>query len=161
ALLASSDAFNISLSPEWLNAILSSKNVSFDSRVLVASRDGKVSGLLPYYTSTVPMFGVPMTMIGMGGNLMSYHHEIVATEGQLELLRACLVDRGRSWDVFSAFLLQPDGKTAQVLKTLCSELGGVLVRYPAESSPYLPITVSWDEFLATKSNKFRHNRKRE
>src|SRR5262245_52146217 len=75
-LLASSYKLNISLSPGWLNAILSSKDVAVTLRVLVARRDEEVVGLFPYYSNTVRMFGVPMTMIEIGGNLMSYHQEI-------------------------------------------------------------------------------------
>jgi len=160
SLLVSGD-FHLSLSPEWVNAIASSRNVTSRLRVLVAQRDGKVLGLLPYYVGRIRIFGVPITVVEPAGNLLSYHQEIVAAQCQLELLQACLGDAKREWHLFVAAGLQPDGPTAQALRAVQRELGSTLLRYPVESSPYLPINVTWEQFMASKSRKFRYNRQRE
>jgi hypothetical protein len=103
---------------------------------------------------------VPLTIVELAGNLLSYHQEIVATDCQLELLRACLERAVPKWHVFIAAGLQSNGPTADAVRAIAGEVGSTLLRYSVESSPYLPINTSWEQFLGSKSANFRHNRKR-
>jgi len=159
-LLTSGD-FNLSLSPEWLKAICSGLNVPRTPNVLVAQRREEVLGFLPYYITAGRLLGVPMTIVELGGNLLSYHQEIVAMECHLELLRECLGRAAPKWHLFIASSIRRDGPTADAMRSLADEVGGTLLRYSADASPYLPINMSWEQFLSSKSAKFRHNRKRE
>src|SRR5438477_9493019 len=67
---------NISLSPEFLGAAAAGAAVNDRMRVLTANEGDRVLGILPFIVRTTRMYGVPLVIIDLGGNLLSYHHEV-------------------------------------------------------------------------------------
>ena len=56
---------------------------SFSSRirVLVGQRKGRLVGVLPYFSTKIRMFGIPLNVLDLSGNrFVTYHQEIVADD---------------------------------------------------------------------------------
>lgn len=154
--LLQENGYNLSLSPEWINAIAYARGLRDQLRVLIAQRNNVVLGILPFYVHTIRMYGLHMTTYELAGNLVSYHQEIISKGCEKELLRALLVGHKRKWHVFSANLCH-NGSTAQAIHAICKSTGNPLITYPGESSPYLSIDVDWEDYLKLKSRNFRYN----
>src|SRR5262249_52941035 len=84
--------FNISLAPDFLQAAALRHGRADSLRVLVDRVGGEIVGLLPFYSSPSRAFSIPVSMLSLGGNLVSYHHEIVSLGRQRQLLRALLCE---------------------------------------------------------------------
>jgi CelD/BcsL family acetyltransferase involved in cellulose biosynthesis len=151
--------YNISLAPEFVKAASASVGLTDSMRVLVAHHGADAVGFMPFHRVKTRMMGVPMTMLRLAGNLIAYHHELVALDCHAELLRACFRDTGR-WHVFCAESIPVDGPTCRALHQVAREVGSSLVTYPNDVAPYLPIAQTWDQFLAGRSGNFRYNLKR-
>lgn len=152
--------FNISLAPEFVKAAAASVGVAAQVRVLTAHRGSELVGVIPFVPDTSRMFSVPMKTLSLAGNLISYHHEVAALDCQEELLRALLCDPARNWHVLRMENVPVDGPTCRALHKLAREERFALVSYRGDVAPYLPITLSWEQFLASKSGNFRSNLKR-
>ena len=151
---------NISLAPEFVRAAAASVGLLDKVRVLAAHCGSELVGVMPFVPTATKMFAIPMKVLSLAGNLVSYHHELVAPDCQTELLRACLRDPKRSWHVLQMDNVPVDGPTGQALRRLAHEERFALVAYSGDVAPYLPIAQSWDQFLASKSGNFRSNLKR-
>jgi len=150
---------NLYLSPDWINAIASAHNYIAKLRALVAHKHNRIVGILPYQVETVKMFGIPMKKIALAG-MSGYHQDIVAEDRQ-ELLRALFAKYSESrWHVFQTAGLVAGSNATKAVKNIARDMGGHLLVYPGESSPYLRINTSWEEFLASKSGNFRYTLKR-
>lgn len=158
--LLTDGAFDLSSAPEFIGAAAASMGLTNAMRVLVASDGDEVLGVLPFFLKTTRMYGVPLTIINLGGNLVSYHHEIVAKGCQLELLRACLTDRNRPWHALCLAEVPTAGATAAALDQIAKELSSAHLIYPGDAAPHLPISEPWDQYLAHQSGSFRYNLKR-
>lgn len=152
--------YNLSMAPEFIRASAGSVGRLEQMRVLRATRGGVLVGALPFFVEATRMYGMPMRKIGLGGNLIAYHHEITAPGLEAQMLRALLSDGRRPWDVFCAESLTRGGPTIEALRCVASDVGSVLVNYPADVSPYLPITQTWEQYLGNRSSNFRYNLKR-
>ncbi len=152
--------FNISLAPEFIKASAASVGMADRVRVVVAQRGSALVGVMPFIPSQARMLSVPMNMLGLAGNLISYHHELVAPGCQAEMLRACLGDPKRRWHVLCMENVPVDGPTSQALDSVARELGFAHVSYAGDVAPYVPIDQTWEQFLAARSSSFRYNLKR-
>jgi CelD/BcsL family acetyltransferase involved in cellulose biosynthesis len=157
--LVDNGGFDYSLSPEWTGIAASSLSFAERLRVLVAYENGRVCGVLPYFLNRTAIWGVPITTLELAGNkLVSYHQEIVATDCQAALLGVLL--KSHKWHLFAAEGLPVGGPTANAVRAQLAEFGDVLLTFPGERSPYLPITTDWEAFCKARSQKFRYNLKR-
>src|SRR5262245_6102360 len=150
--------FNISLTPEFVQAAAAGAGVSDRVSVLTAHEDGQLRGVLPFMVGTAEMYGLPLVMIDLAGNLLSYHHEIAAQGCELALLRACL--SGRRWHVLRVEGVPDEGSTHCALHALARERASAMVLYPGGAAPHLEIRQSWSEYLAGKPGSFRYTLQR-
>jgi hypothetical protein len=156
ALVRSSGA-NPSLDPRWMDAVLRSHARTGEAFVAAAHEGDALVGALPFLETRVRLRGLSLNAVDLASNLVSYHPEIVGTR-PTELLEATLAHAhaGR-WDLLRIDNAPDDAATVQALRAVAARLRAKTLTRPGESSPYIAIDSGWDEFLATRSKKFRAN----
>lgn len=141
------------------------RSFALDRKLLVVCiHDGdELIGIAPFQVSLLPMHGKVLRQLSFLGapwevdrpRFLFRRH----AEGCAEAAAHALLARREQWDVIW-FHEQDAGNGA--LETFCTTLArrGVLHgRVPSSSCPYLTFTGSWEQLLATKSQKFRKNLK--
>jgi len=160
--LACKCGLNASMTPEWINtsfAALATKPQVLE--VFASLNEGLVTGLIPFYYTKTRMHGLPIKLIGLAGNYASYHQEIISLNQHSEILNALLLKK-QEWQVFQAENVPNNGPTANALRSIAKTYGHTLLEYPGDASPYIEVNHhSFEEYLSTKTKKFRYNRKKE
>jgi CelD/BcsL family acetyltransferase involved in cellulose biosynthesis len=156
--LVASTGLNPSLDPRWLDAVVRSHGL--DGRVVVAARHSgdALVGVLPFVLSRERTHGVPLRVVDVCSNFVSYHPQIVAAREHEELVSDVLefAHEGR-WDILRVNNTPDDGPTGELLATLARRRRAQLMIQPGERSPYIVVEGSWDAFLAARSKKLRAN----
>lgn len=149
------ERLNPSLHPKWISAIASSVGKTEDIRVLIRVENNTLTGAIPYLVTRRRVLGIPVAYLEFTSNLVSYHAEVVARSDPREIVEE-LLSHSVHWHILHAANLRPDGTTASTIRSISKHIGGQLLVYPIDSSPYLPITGDWESFLASKNKKFRY-----
>ncbi|MGH6636434.1 MAG: GNAT family N-acetyltransferase [Gammaproteobacteria bacterium] len=150
---------NISMHPNWVAAIANAKGVSDHIEVFLCWDNARLVAAIPYYTREVKQYGLPLRAIDLAGNLVCYHHEILARQDRATIVKA-LLSKHEDWDIFCMGNVLSQGATEMALRELREDIGSALVTRSGESSPYISIQKGWDAFLAEKSGNFRSQLKR-
>jgi CelD/BcsL family acetyltransferase involved in cellulose biosynthesis len=154
--LVSTLDLNPSLDPGWLGVSAASLAGGVgDLSVLMATDADGLNAVVPFFVRRSRMFGVPLVTIELGSNLMSYHAEFVGTPDPAAIVGA-LLETVPKWDVLHLANFSEGGRGVAALRRVATDLGLPLQELPGEQSPYLPITGSWEQFLASKGKKFRY-----
>ena len=129
--------------------------------VLCVYRDDQLLGIAPFQTSSRRIFGGLHHQLGFVGTRWEVDRPRLLCRGEPEELgevmaKALMLHRSR-WDLFELHEQEPnDPAMAAFMKELRRQ--GVLLGVTTDSiCPYLTFQDSWEEFLATKSKKFRKN----
>ncbi len=141
---------HLSLSPFWTEAIAVAQGNLGAIHILAGDQ-----GVLPYFIQPGRMYGLPVIRLELAGNLHSYHQEIPAVGDPYRLILELLATH--SWHVLHAGGINVQGPTDRALERIAAEIGAMLVRYPGERSPVLPISTDWETYLAGRSRNFRYN----
>jgi len=91
---------------------------------------------------------------------VSYDHEVVTSTSRRLLLESCLDSFNPHWEVLHVAKVLSSGPTAAALQEIGHTKGRTLHVFPDDSSPYLPIDQTWEEFLASRSKNFRYTLRR-
>lgn len=153
--LATELEINPSLRPEWTDLVLQNENTAAKSQILVGHRGGRLTSVMPFSVSATRMSGIPVRLVDMGSNAVSYHAEIIAS-GERVVTLAALLDRVPGWDVINIANVEQDGASAQAIQDYCQKSGARYIIYPVDYAPYVEISGSWDDFIAQKGKKFRY-----
>lgn len=157
-LMLETDA-NISMHPNWVTAIAEAKGISDQINVFLGFDNAELVAAIPYYTHEVKEYGLPLHAIELAGNLVCYHHEIVARQDHPMIVKALLAESG-DWDILRVENVLSQSATEAAFYQLGKNIGGALVTRSGESSPYISIQQGWDDFLSEKSANFRSQLKR-
>ena len=95
-----------------------------------------------------------------GSRLMAYHPTLVYQSSPDLLLRTILSLDGRSCDVLFVPSVPVGSETERVLDTYATANGVGVIRIPSVRSPYITISETWEQYLASKSSNFRYNLRR-
>lgn len=150
---------NLSMHPNWVAAIAAAKGLLDRITVFLAWNNAELVAAIPYYRSVLKEYGLALNAIELAGNLVCYHHEIVARGDYARVVTALLAANG-DWDVLCMKNVLSQSATAAAFSQLGQDLGNALVARSGESSPYIPIEKPWDIFLSEKSANFRSQLKR-
>jgi len=154
-------ALNPSLLPGWIAAIAASTDMLERLRVFALLKGEEVVGIVPYYRSRMRMTGVPIEVLNLASNLVSYHQEFVTLSDPNRLLHEFLSRFDEhGWNLLIVNNLPADGPAISALRDEARARRGVLVNYRSDSSPAMRLTGTWTDYLATKRKKFRYKIKR-
>jgi len=160
--LVAEAGLNPSLEPGWLGVAAASIGAGRQVQVLVQHAANGIHTLVPFFNSRRRMFGLPMTALELGSNLMSYHAALVAPPGAAAAALEALLSHAGRWDLLHAANIPVDSETAQAIEALARRLGTPLQVIPGDASPYLPLAGSWEQLIAGHNKKFRYKlRKRQ
>lgn len=153
--LVSSNGFNPSCLPRWVGIVekaLGSKGVAV-SVFVDRNPDGSIEGFVPYFINWKSIGGLPMRVLQLGTNRVSYHVELVAIDPTRTLARFLAFVQG--WDLFHAANVNVQAPTFKALQLVGTQYPFVNVA-KGESSPYVPLRDSWADLIASKGKKFRY-----
>lgn len=154
-LVAGTD-FNPSLLPDWIECALASTGEVVELRVfLELDHGGALTGVLPYFIHETRIMGIKARTLELGGNLVSYHQEIIASGGPMNILWKFL-EQVQGWDLVRMLNVPVDGETEKAAKALAGEMRMMHVLYPGESSPYMVVNGKWDDYISSKSKRHRY-----
>jgi CelD/BcsL family acetyltransferase involved in cellulose biosynthesis len=149
--------FNPTHHPRWLNAVLQSHDKAASAHVATTWNGSQLIGVFPFFAERASYHGVPLRTVAACTNLVSYHAELTALERHDELLDTALRHaHGGRWDRLEFSNVREPSRTTSLLRSLATP-GRTLIEENGERSPYVEITTSWDEFLKTRTKKFRAN----
>ncbi len=152
---------DLSVAPEW--SLIAADTAGLGSSLAVAALylpDGRLAGATVFVESTARMCGLSVRVRELPGNrLMAYHHELIGGHAA-ELLRAVADAVETPCDVMLVPSVERGGATDTATTRYAAARGARWERVPGVRSPYLKVTGSWDEYLATRSANFRQNLKR-
>ncbi|MGB1108747.1 MAG: GNAT family N-acetyltransferase [Gammaproteobacteria bacterium] len=155
--LVSATAANPCHHMDWLNAVIGTQGLSGRVRVFIQMEGGRLTGGIPYYRDTQRSAGVPVRTVQTVGNCISYHQTILS-EGNCAGLLNAFIEQLSDWDMLHLGNLISGDSSDHAARTAT----GISSRisYEGESSPFLRLTGSFDELLASKPKKFRYKFRR-
>lgn len=155
--LANSLGVNFSLHPDWTTITARSHGISENCRILPIYRGGRIVSVFPTVISQRQDLGLKLRMLDLVGNKVSYHNELVTRLEPEETIESLInVANFYGADVIHLANVADDSKLGTYLQadTQVHFLRSLAIT--GESSPYLPLSGTWDELLAKKPKKFRY-----
>jgi CelD/BcsL family acetyltransferase involved in cellulose biosynthesis len=151
-------AYNPSLGPDWLGATLAAWRLCSAARVAVVTHDENRLTILPFLVRRQSLLGLPLRAVDLCSNVFSYHAEIISSGDVASALSLVLSDRSfPPWDAFRLSNVPVDGATAASVRRLDRAAACGVSTRAAEASPFLRISGTWQEYLATRPKKVRAN----
>lgn len=149
---------NPSHDPRWMDAVVRSHGISDETRVAAWFQERELVGILPFRQTVVRRMGLPLRTVAPVTNLVSYHAGLIASCQAEQLLAETLRQAGAGgWDLLHFNNVPADSATGRTLEAFARQHGSTIITQPGETSPYIRITTDWDQFLATRTKKFRAN----
>jgi len=148
----------VSLSFEWIVSLWESHLNKEDAMVLLFRKEDRLVGIAPLYTEKIRTGVIPMTRIGLMSNLYCTHNDLIISEDKQDCLEAMFryFDKKRiKWDLFNFSDFINTSSSVDTIKDLSKKYGFVIKEIESDSSPYLPIKGSFEEFLAKKKRTKR------
>ncbi len=128
--------------------------------IQVVRANGRVTAIAPFMRETATMYGVPARGVRFIHNDHTPRTDvIIADDAEVwyrAIWRALRTDR-ETWDVLLLSQLERDSRTQQIVREYAAADRLRTGTWRSSDSPYLPITGTWDAYLATLSAKFRSN----
>lgn len=161
--LADSLEANFSLSPGWIEITARSHDIIDDVEVLTATSGQELLAAMPVIFSKARSCGVPLKILELVGNYVSYHHSLVTRLEAHDALRLVLdFAKSRRADVVHFAGVEDDSGLVEALRLADVRGESTVHRLPGEASPYLRLNLGWDALVASQPKKFRYKlRKRE
>lgn len=151
---------NPSLLPGWIECVARAFKCINEYRVFmltdVASKN--IIGIIPYYVKQRPAYGIKFKSMEFGGNLVSYHQEIISQDCQTVVFKEFLnyTQTTQQWDLLTINNLDVSGESFKAIVAHAQSHGLPQTAYANEKSPYLILAEDWNSLLASKVKKFRY-----
>ncbi len=148
---------NSSLYPDWTTITAESHDFAANVELLTAKIGGEMMGVFPTHVSKVRYWGLRLRSLGLVSNSVSYHNRLLSKLDP-RLAIELLVDHASRRDAAVIHLagIQDDAELAIYLVENPNTSEFRVITIPGEASPFLSLTGSWDELIASKSKKFRY-----
>jgi len=148
---------NPTQSIDWLNATAQSSKISPFLKVLTGWVSDELIGVIPFYVHTTCLLGFKLKTVELATNIISYHNELITKETHYEMLSALLnCEETEGWQLFKVSSTPDNSKTGIAIAQYSRNHHLIHITYKNESSPYLAINSSWEDFLASKPGDFRY-----
>jgi CelD/BcsL family acetyltransferase involved in cellulose biosynthesis len=146
---------NPSMHPDWMAATLSAHGLLSAARVTVVIQNGDVVGIIPFLVRKVGIAGFPIRCLDMCSNVLSYHAGLAAV-GDIDRIihEVCSSALLPAHDVIRFGNLVSGGPASVALNRVS---GRDVFSYPGERSPYIDMTMGWEEYLKSLPKKMRAN----
>ena len=128
--------------------------------IQVVRAHGRITAIAPFMRETTTMYGVPARCVRFIHNDHTPRTDVIVADdaeaSYRAIWRALRSDR-EAWDVLLLSQLERDSRTPQIVREYAAAERLRTGTWRSSDSPYLPITGTWDDYLATLSAKFKSN----
>lgn len=146
---------NPTMLPGWLDVVAKTYLTEGQLQVAACMAGENLIGLIPFFLSRQTQLGIPIRVVELATNIVSYHASVLSTAVISDLLRAFLAKAG-NWHVLRVCNLVDADATADALNRLAKEDNHAGVWLEVDRSPYIPIESDWETYLNSRSKKFRY-----
>lgn len=150
---------NPSHDPRWMDATVRSHELCDEARVAALFDGNRLRGVFPFRQRRLHSLGLPLLGIEPLTNLVSYHAQLIAAKDDAHRLLGGVLEHPllAPWDLLHFDNVPIGSATAGLLERIGKERGSRMIRRDGENSPYIKISGDWQQYLATRNNKFRVN----
>lgn len=148
---------NFSLAPAWTRIVAESHGLDDSVELVAVYRGSELVAALPVFVDERRKLGLRFRTLELVGNRVSYHNSLVTVLDAGAAMDVLLeIAAEKRVDIVRLANVPDDSALAAWLDDNTLHNGFRVTRIATESSPYLPITMSWDDLLASKPKKFRY-----
>ena len=154
-LLQRSSSNTVFLTFEWLSTWLNHFGRQGRLLVLVFKEGEEVVGIAPLIVEVREGFRRLGTI---GAQTLEYEDFIISGDcNHEEVLDAFwdVIEKERGWDFFQLNSVREDSGNIQLLRSVLARRRISNILRPSDSSPYVPITQSWEQYWESLSQRFR------
>jgi len=155
--LADSVDANFSLYPGWTKITAESLGIFDDSKLITVEQEQKLIAAIPFVRSNLRSFGINLRALELVSNKVSYHNGFVsslAPDAVLDILIS--VASQQRVDVIHLAGIPDTSTLGRYLKKQAADTRYFIHEILAETSPFMPLNMKWEELLASKPKKFRY-----
>lgn len=151
---------NPSLLPGWQASIVSALTEPGSVSVVIQREQQELTAALPYRMRR-DRIGIPVNIIEPLSSVVSYHAQLVTRARPEALLEGFLAAIEKlPWHVLRITDVPTESATATAIRQLGANTRMVLIEYPGVQSPFLTVTQTWDEIVASRDKKRRYQMRR-
>jgi CelD/BcsL family acetyltransferase involved in cellulose biosynthesis len=156
--IVKANLLNPSLLPGWLRCTFSAFDIASKVKVTVFFDKNQPVAFIPYYYTQISILGLKLKALNLGANNYCYHQSLICSENHEAILETFLQHQAKvnRWDVFQAGVVEKNTSTDQAILSFAVQQKFSIFQFNGEQSPYLSLSTSWKELLATKARKFRY-----
>lgn len=128
--------------------------------ILVVRRGGEVIAIAPLLRERRRVYGVPVRTLDLMHNDQTPRADVIVAGPQAEAYQTlwdALQAQRRDWDVLQFSRVPAESPTHAALGAFAADSHLPAGTWSGDVSPYLPLTGTWDSYLASLSSKFRSN----
>lgn len=154
-----SDSDNPFLTFEWLSSWWSHFSDGGKLFVLIAKDEDRIIAIAPLMIIRKGIFRV-LQFIGTGRS--DYLDFMIAEKRQesLQSIFRYIHDAKKYWDIMYFRDISSDSQNLEFIKSAIGHTGMASGEIVGTMAPYMPKNGNWDNYLASKSSKFRNNMRR-
>jgi CelD/BcsL family acetyltransferase involved in cellulose biosynthesis len=159
-LLQQDGAYTPFLSSEWISCCLTAYGQGKEPFLLVFSNEAGIVAIAPLWRYRETIRGIGVRKVGFISGRDTPFVDFVICEGMREETLEALIDylfmeKKRTWDVLSLNQWAESSPNCETMQRILLEKRKRAVRGISSLTPYLPIRGDWEEFLKTRSTRFR------
>lgn len=147
---------HLSSAKQWIECIQGALNPALNLKVGFCLKDEQITAVLPFYIHQQKMNKISMRTVELATNLLSYHTDAMGKDWD-SLFDYLTNHEWGKWDLFIAGQIPISSRLKQSLLNYSKQKHLTLLTLPSDLSPYIKITQSFSDFLATKKSSFRNN----
>lgn len=158
--LIEAEAIEPTQMPGWTEAICKAFEVEHLVDVWCAfSETNELLSIIPFQRKQSTVYGIPVKTIEPVTNLICYHCIFPGISKHPELF-SLFLQAIEDWDLFIAPCLVVEEPSYQKLTWQLTKDRYFTQELTTISSPYVPITTDWDDYLKSQSRSFRYRLQR-
>ncbi len=163
-LLETSGKFTPFLTHEWFASCIAGFSDARELKIAVIKSDARLEAIVPLWKSREKIRGIDVRKIGFISCPDTPFADLIALEvnradALTTLFRWLTKTSGRTWDVMSLECIPTDSPNLSALISLLKAQRKPFFLKRTAISPYIPINCPWEEYLQTRSPKFRKTRR--
>lgn len=143
---------------EWISCWWQSYGAGNELCVLVARENDEVVGIAPLMKTQINRRGLPAKAITFIANYHTNRADFILTKNKKEVL-AAMIDHLRLHEkdrvVYVLDFMLKGSENEMLLSEILRSRGMHWVKLASISSPYIPIDKTWDDYLKSRTRKFR------
>ncbi len=148
------------LTHEWVRTWWDCFGTDAQLRIVVVRDEGRIVAIAPLMLERTRIYGMPVRRMRLLQNDHTPRTDLIVVDRQVEAYRAIweVLTAGRDeWDVLQLSQILRESPTLGLFQQCAGEAGFATGTWASSESPYLELSGTWEEYLASLGSKFRSN----